>query len=151
MRTFLKSRLSWCKKIAYLDIEFHHKITRCILCLSKPCTRISCLFRFHTQLQVLPHLQVYHSQLASQGGVSGVRAYKQFSVLDCLGSCLLHHHSRISMPRSFLSLKPQEGTSPIPWIPPLGQFPKGTAVLCTSIITVVLICWRHCPLEAIMK
>lgn len=53
---FLKSRLSLLKKISYSDIQFHYKITYCILYLnnlSLPRTCIACLFWSHTQLQVL--------------------------------------------------------------------------------------------------
>lgn len=105
----LKSRLSLLKKISYSDIQFHYKITYCILDLnnlSLPCTCIACLSGLTLNCK---SSQIYLG-VVSPGAVSCAPMYVQSSIMDCLCSCLLQHHSGRSVLNILLSMKLQEST-----------------------------------------
>ena len=92
-------------------------------------------------------LQLYLG-VVSPEAVSCSPMYVQSSIMDCLCSCLLHHHSGRSVLNILLSMKLQESTAPVSCDPALGQFPQGTNIPSPNFITIfVPMRQRHCPLE----
>lgn len=104
---FWKAGLVYWRKLP-IQIQFHYKITHYIWNLNNPsfpCTCIACLFRPHP-------LQLY-LRVASPGTVSCAHVYTWSTATDYLCSCLLLCHSGMPMVRPLLSMKLQEGNSPI--------------------------------------